>query len=372
MNTSSFHPAKWYSFVKRYWLQIIVSFLGWSLVAAIPVTSAYLSAGAPGFAAWWAIFTKIGLYYWLWGMLAPLLYRLTDVLPYQGKSMLLTLLTHLVTAFALSFILGFIVHTQAWHDWLIGERAPGYHAMSFFTYSLIVLCSLAIKFYRLSLLRQKQVTEAKIHAAQLDNQLNLARVDSLRMQMNPHFLFNALNSIAALIELDYRDRAYLAVEQLGDLLRQSISMSQNDEIPLSREIQFCKAYLSMEQIRFNDRLQVEWKLDEQAMDLLVPAFVLQPFIENTIKHAVINSTNLVTVTIQAGLESEQLVLSVKDDGHGQGINQNSTATGLSNLNERLRLRYGSGVSVESHTLSPGFDANIRIPLKILATESDKK
>lgn len=347
---------------RRYWRITIASFVGWSLLAAIPVTSSYLIAGAPGFELWWALFTKIGLYYYLWGLTAPLLYILTDSLPYRGKGLLWAIPLHLSTLAALSFSFGFIVHQNAWQDWLFGVQAPGYHAMSFFTYSLIVLCSLAIKFYRLSLFRQRQATDARIHAAQLDNQLNLARVDSLLMQMNPHFLFNALNSIGALIDAEQNDRAYEALEMLGELLRSSLSLSKEHEVSLEQEVRFGKAYLAMEQIRFADRLNVTWELENSALAIQVPAFVLQPCLENSIKHAVSRSTRTVTIKVSAHIDNCSLNVAIADNGRSVEQPSGSIGMGITNLRERLRLRYGHHAQVESGRFEQGYRTVIRIPI----------
>lgn len=355
---------------RRHWRLLLVSLVGWTLLAAIPVTAVYIGNGAPGMAVWWTIFSKIGLYYYLWGLLAPFIYQLTDRLPYRGSGVLVTIPIQLAVLVVLSFGLGFIAHQEAWHEWLLGRRAAGYHLMSFFTYALIVLCCLALKFYRLSLLRQREAAAAKVHAAQLDNKLNRARVDSLMMQMNPHFLFNALNSIAALVDSDQRDRAYQALEQLGELLRHALNLSRADDVALRQEIRFCKAYLSMEQIRFGDRLNVIWSLDEETLALQVPAFVLQPSIENAIKHAVSLSSEPVTVTVSASIVDDCLQLSVADDGQVAAASPNTGGFGIANLRERLQLRYGEITSVDSGSTDGRYRTIVSIPrAKLAATPS---
>lgn len=372
MNTSAMHSStapganaaaaspRW-----AYWQLVLLSIVGWTLLAAIPTTSAYIGTGAQDPAIWWAMFTKIGLYYYIWGLLTPLLYRLTDALPYRGKGLVLTVPTHIGVFAALSFGLGLVVHQPDWQQWLLGQRAFGYHSMSAFTYSLIVLCCLALKFYRLSLLRQREATDARVHAAELDNQLNLARVESLRMQMNPHFLFNALNSIGALIETDRRDKAYAALERLADLLRQALRLSQESDIPLAEELGFLEAYLALEKVRFGDRLSVDWQVAHDARPLHVPAFVLQPLVENAIKHAVGPSATTVTITVCASRTPNSLRLSVADDATVKpvALDTPGSGVGIANLRERLRLRYGNDVSVESaRKPGGGYETCIEIPL----------
>jgi len=368
MNASLTEPG---SVTSRYWRLALLSFIGWSLLAAIPTTSAYLGTGARGLPIWWAMFKRIGIYYYLWGLLTPFIYKLTDTLPYRGKGLLLTIPVHLLVLLVLSFVLGLASHQQAWQEWLIGARAAGYHSMSAFTYALIVLCCLSLKFYRLALLRQREASDARVQAAQLDSKLNLARVDSLRMQMNPHFLFNALNSIGALIDADKRDHAYEAVEQLGDLLRRALRLSQASEVTLEDELQFSAAYLTLEQVRFAERLRVRWETDTTANACLVPAFVLQPLIENAIKHAVSISTTTVTVTVRTVLAADNLELSVTDDGRSgasEPVNQGH-GLGIGNLRERLLLRYGDAARVESGPTATGFAATVTLPQHLLTTAS---
>ncbi len=347
--------------LKRHWRIVVLSFLGWTLLAAIPTTSAYLGMGAEGVELWWAMFRKIGLYYYMWGLAAPLLYRLTDALPYRGRGLLIAVPTHLLVLLVLTFIFGFVAHQETWREWLIGPRAIGYHSMSAFTYALIVLCCLAIKFYRLSLLRQREASNARVLAAELDSKLNLARADSLRMQMNPHLLFNALNSIGALIDSSQPDRAYHALEQLADLLRRALRLSQTTEVPLADELNFARAYLALERTRFAERLVVEWQVADEARSLRVPTFVLQPLVENAVKHGVSRSARPVTVTVIAQIADNALEVGVVDDGQTTSAAE-GPQLGIANLRERLRLRYGEEAGVESGRTGTGYASVIRIPL----------
>lgn len=358
------HRSGLTAWLQRHWRLILLSAVGWTLLAAIPTTSAYLGSGAGDPSLWWAMFRKIGIYYYLWGLLSPLLYRLTNELPMRGPGLALTVATHLVTLTVLSFALGAITHHEAWHEWLLGQRAVAYHAMSTFTYVLIVICCLAVRFYRTSLLNERLARDARLLAAQLDSKLNMARVDSLRMQMNPHFMFNALNSVGALIETSQQDAAYEAVEELGSLLRQALSLSRKSEVPLAEEIEFARAYLALEQIRFGERMAVRWQIEPETLSVPVPAFILQPLVENAIKHAVGKSRRTVTITLRAQLRGEALVLDVTDDGNGSKERVNDTGNsgvGLANLEERLRLRYGPESSCRVDRTPGNFTTELRIP-----------
>ncbi len=355
----------WWPFSKAHWRLGVIFVLAWTLLAAIPTTSAYLGSGANGLTVWWAMFRKIGLYYYLWGLVSPLIYQLTIRLPVRGWWLPGSLLMHLAVLALLSFAFGAIAHYEARELWLVGAMAPGYHAMSAFTYVLVVICCLALRFYRLSLLHQRRVQEANLLAARLDSKLNLARADSLRMQMNPHFMFNALNSIGALIETERTDRAYEAVELLGDVLRKALSLSESDEVPLREEIEFARAYLALEELRFGHRIDVVYQIEPVAAQQMVPTFILQPLVENAVKHAVAPSAQPVAITVLASIERSWLVLSVEDRGsaHARGSSsRHDGGVGLSNLTERLQLRYGSAAKGKFRATTDGFLATLTLPI----------
>lgn len=168
-----------------------------------------------------------------------------------------------------------------------------------------------------------------------------AQIRALRYQLNPHFMFNTLNSIAALIARGDAATAEHMVENLGDFLRASLSIDPQEDIPLEREIHLQSLYLAIETLRFSDRLTVEIDVPQDARPALVPSLITQPLAENVIRHAVANSTRPIALRIAARREGGRLRVIVRNsgpDGSGRGIP--GTGIGLANVGERLRTRYG--------------------------------
>ena len=140
-----------------------------------------------------------------------------------------------------------------------------------------------------------------------------AQLAALQAQLNPHFLFNALNTVAALVRTD-PTRAEVTVENLAQVLRRTLERTRRTVAPLSEEIDYLKAYLAVEKERWGDRLDVSWKLASEALAVPVPPLTLQPLVENALKHGLSERIEGGRIEVTAGLESGQLVLSVTDDG----------------------------------------------------------
>ena len=189
--------------------------------------------------------------------------------------------------------------------------------------------------------RRSQQRERR--AAELEARLTRSKLQALRMQINPHFLFNTLNAISTLIHVNPR----AADEMLGDLselLRHSLDSVEEQEIPLSRELQFVRAYIGIEQKRFGDRLRMEQDVPEALLKALVPALILQPLVENAVRHGIEPQRAPGLITVQAKQEGQQLHLVVRDNGKGlaaEGPNGSARrGIGLANTQARLRELYG--------------------------------
>jgi two-component system LytT family sensor kinase len=239
---------------------------------------------------------------------------------------------------------------------------PGFRvALDVLVYwSLLGVCQ-AITNFRSSRERERR-------AAELEASLASAKLQALRMQINPHFLFNTLNSIAALVYLNPR----AADEMLGDLsglLRRSLDSMEEQEIPLAQELEFVGAYLSIEQKRFGERLQLEQSVPDELMKALVPALILQPLVENAIRHGIEPRRGQGLVSIEAKKEDKHLHLIVRDNGRGlPGADANSSerrGIGLANTQARLKGLYGQNQGFSFGKAEPqGCRIDIHIPLHL--------
>ncbi len=217
-----------------------------------------------------------------------------------------------------------------------------------FIYGLILAVTYIVTYKR-------RLRERELATTLLSEQLALAQVRALRMQINPHFLFNAMNSISMLVRDRKQDAAVKTIAGLSDLLRYVLDDAADQEVPLRRELDFIERYLAIEQIRFQERLKVSIETAENTLDALVPNLVLQPLVENAIRHGVSRSAAATTITITASENDGALLLQVADDGPGftEGTPQReSTGLGIANTRKRLTQLYGDDHSLEFADSTP--------------------
>ena len=338
--------------------------LTWVIVAVIATTTAFIAVQGSEVSHWLQIFGSMLLYYSVWVVVSLLIYRIVDRCSGTPAKRALGAVLHLLLFVTVALSLPFLVHFEDWSLWLYGARAPGFHMLAVVVYLLNLVGALLIRFYRLSVIRGREAQEARLKSSLLENQLNLARMDALKMQINPHFLFNALNSIAALIETDRKPEAYHATELLGGLLRRALDQSSDRFLPLEQEVEFVERYIDVEKVRFGSRIRFEVDLDDGCRALEVPALILQPFAENAIKHGVGPSADDVRITLCARLCDETLVIEMADTGPGLAADQHSRdGHGLSNIRKRLALLYGAAAALElKNREAGGVMVTIRLPV----------
>ncbi|MDP9195071.1 MAG: sensor histidine kinase [Acidobacteriota bacterium] len=204
-------------------------------------------------------------------------------------------------------------------------------------YLAVLAAGFAREFFRRDQRRQQQ-------AAQLQAQLAEARLDALRMQINPHFLFNTLHAVSALVERDPGGVRRM-IARLSELLRYTIDSRATDEVPLRDELAFLRRYIEIMEVRFQGKLRVEMNIAADAQDALVPNLILQPIVENALEHGVNRSAGEGQIEIAARRDGERLVLTVRDNGPGLEA-QNASGVGLANTRARLEQLYGDRASLE--------------------------
>lgn len=227
-------------------------------------------------------------------------------------------------------------------------------------YLLLLLGSQGWHYYQRYRERERRATE-------LEGQLARAQLQALRMQLNPHFLFNTLNTIAALIH-DQPELADRTVTRLSELLRLSLDRSDTHEVPLRDELGFLQRYLEIEQARFGERLRVDFAVPEELHDAYVPALVLQPIVENAIRHGIERREESGRITIEARRQNQRLELIVTDNGPGLPVGQTTfqrEGIGLSNTRSRLHHLYGECQSVQLRQAKPeGIEVLVSLPFRM--------
>jgi len=241
--------------------------------------------------------------------------------------------------------------------WIVGDGL---------VYWSILTVSLAVEHYR-------RFRERELIAAQLETQLAQADLQALKSQLHPHFLFNALHTIGSLVRTGERDNAVKVTADLGDLLRRMLEGAAQQEVPLKQELDFIRSYLDIEQMRFRDRLEVSFCVDPQVVDAKVPHLVLQPLVENAIRHGIAPHLFAGRISVTARLHEARLELLVRDDGSGAGEGDGARpGIGLSNTRARLHRLYGDDFLLEVSNLPQGgLQSRVELPFRLAPAEWER-
>jgi len=231
------------------------------------------------------------------------------------------------------------------------------HRNGTFLYWVIVGTYIAVDY-------QTHLKNRLVRTAELERLLSEARLNVLRTQLQPHFLFNALNTISAHVESEPRT-ARLMLERLGDLLRLSLDHIEHEEIGLDQELAFVERYLQLQTMRFEDRLNVSMNLGPGVQDALVPPFILQPLVENAVQHGAAARSANGTIAVEAWRDNGRVCLAVRDNGPGLpagwSLDRNQ-GIGIANTRERLRHLYGEQNQSLEISQEPG--GGVRVDLSL--------
>ena len=196
--------------------------------------------------------------------------------------------------------------------------------------------------------RTQEVLKFELRASELQAQLMSARLSALKMQLQPHFLFNTLNAITVLVRQHRSRDAEQMLGHLGDLLRGVLEDADAQEVSLRRELQYLQLYLAIEQVRFADRLRVEISVDPATSDAVVPQLILQPIVENAVRHGIGRSSSAGRILLSASRSGDMLVIRVQDDGPGLigSSSSENRGIGLANTRARLQQLYGESAGLQ--------------------------
>jgi two-component sensor histidine kinase len=286
----------------------------------------------------------------------------------------------LVASVAVAVLSGVWNVARVWFfAWMVDEPAIWDEFNYWYFGSLSVFLSwtvlyYGIKYYELlTLEHQKLLEESALKRAeqlgrlQAESSARDAQLQMLRYQLNPHFLFNTLNAINALVKLKDNGKAQDMIQSLSQFLRHTLEQESVENVPLEQELESLMLYLDIEQTRFEDRLTLEFQIDPQARRALVPALILQPIIENSMKYAIAPSEEGGTVRVSAQILGNELQLEVSDTGPGMNTEESDQGRGigLRNTLGRLETLYQDAYSFETFEGTPsGLTIQIRFPLRL--------
>lgn len=320
---------------------------------------------------------------YIWLLLIPLIVWASRFFPFDGRVWLRNLPLHLVAAVVASLL---ALQLRFWFEggivaitgqaWSLG--APKFLNQWFFRLGISVPSGILIYWTILgvahALRYYGKYRENQLKAARLEAQLARAQLEALEMQLHPHFLFNTLNSIAVLMRRDV-DAAGRMLNRLSDLLRLTLDQAGKQLITVKEELEILEGYLQIQQIRFQDRLTVKMHVDPATLHLRVPNLILQPLVENSIRHGIAPRADAGTIEIDSLREDELLLLRVRDDGPGLvGASSPGSGIGLANTRERLQVMYGTAYRLEFEDLdSGGLQVTLAVPVdgtETLTSEAD--
>jgi two-component sensor histidine kinase len=358
---------------KLRWVPGIVIFCSWSLFAGFMALQEHYTAQVIGKPMTWAYTLRAEFTYaYVWALLTPCVLWLAKRFPVDQRNWYRMAPLHaaacvlIVTVHKSAFVLLVPAFSPQWrvHDlasWLRSVLVSLDYGV--LLYGMVLLFHYAVKYYA-------RYQEGRVRASQLETRLAQAQLTALKMQLHPHFLFNTLHSISTLVNED-PEAAEAMIARLSELLRLSLENTGAQEVPLSQELEFIERYLEIEQIRFEDRLRIHFNIDPQTLDALVPNLILQPLVENAIRHGIGHSPGG-NVELCSRIVDGKLLLQVLDDGAGVASKcLDRPGLGLSNTRARLDAIYGKEHDfVLRNASNGGAEAVIRIPFQPLARPVD--
>jgi two-component system, LytTR family, sensor kinase len=352
------HPPVW----------VLVS-AAWFGPATLAIFQALVQARLGHYPVGWKDLAWQGGDWLLCALLTPGVFWMARRFPFTRGAVLRRLPVHLVGAFLLCLLwagAGLLL------SWTLLRSTPydaGVLSWFFTTLPFGVAVYFAVLGVEHAAFYFVQSSERETQAARLSGQLAEARLAALRMQLQPHFLFNSLNAVTVIVRDRDTATATRMLEQLGEMLRRVMRSDSPPEVPLEEELDFVRRYLAIEEVRFSDRLRPRFAVDRDLRQAAVPEFLLQPLVENALRHGLARRVGATMLEVAARREGDDLVLTVTDDGPGPGETRAGEGIGFRNTRQRLQTLYGSraGLTLEPNPSGgEGSRVTVRLPYRELA------
>jgi len=350
-----------------FWIALI-----WGSVGLFDATQTVFVMRAEGMHhAWVALWVTLLLCYLPWALVTPTILRLGRRYPPVRFKPASTWMVHVLACGAINFGIA------GWNAWLEAmlnpwaKAAPDpfrllwfykfYNGMlsSVFLYGVVIVVSYVLD-------SRERLARQQTETARLNEQLSKAQLDALRRQIEPHFLFNTLNAIAGLVREKRNDDAVDMIAGLSDFLRRVIEESGKQQVPLGDEMEFLQKYLDIQKVRFAERLQVRVEVPKELFNAQVPSLILQPMVENAIKHGIAKRAQGGLIRIAAVRSNGMLTLSVYNDGPKLPADwdESRSGIGISNARTRLQSLYGEACGLSLQNREPGgVEVSVSVPCK---------
>jgi two-component sensor histidine kinase len=365
-----------------------ILFAAWTLLGTLSYVHYRLLPGAPAGNLLFGLFCWLACYY-AWLPLTPIVFRLEQNFrigwPFSTRNtaiLILCALPFCYVAFLFAFVIARTIHVLFWHrvgPVIFSWRMPASEiCLQFSIYAVTVGASAFIRHLIDVRQTERQAAQLALEKSNLEGALRLAELETLRMRLNPHFLFNCLQNVSALAGQDAKAASQM-LTRLGDLLRVALRSDYKDEIPLSEEVALTRAYIAIEQVRHGNRLSVLFDIAREAERALVPNLLLQPLVENAIRHGVggRDKAGVIWVrgVLEANYQSDDLVLTIRDNGAGLPVTDPADlrlGVGLGATKERLTRMYDRQSLELRPLLEGGTEVRIALPAHYSARTSNAR
>src|SRR5215471_13320064 len=308
-----------------------------------------------------------------WALLTPIVWHLAGRFPIERQHWWRSIVVHFIAGVTFALVeeaIFALITPRFGLPWFKPSFVATFRAvlpidlhLNLIMYWLILGAHHTFIYYRPYREREREAARLELRASELQNQLGQARLDALKMQLRPHFLFNTLNAIVVLVRQQRTREADQMLTNLSELLRQSLASDQEQEIPLREEINFLKLYLDIERVRFQDRLTVEMRFEVETLEAAVPSLLLQPLVENALRHGIAKTAAGGQVALTSRRIDSMLEIKVFNDGPAVSSKANTKiGVGLSNTRARLQELYQDRQSLRVEVVAGGgFTVTVRLP-----------
>jgi nitrate/nitrite-specific signal transduction histidine kinase len=350
----------------------LLAALFWSLLGLIFTLSMYAMSG------WVKSLLSSLSQWWSWGVMAPLIFAIDRRLHYTARQLARRVIAHLLISPVITAIYIYVfavaravLGVKPWSyiqfSKQFAQNELGWFLWSGLIYWMIVGGLQAFRYY-------DHYLSSELRLERLERRFTEARLNALRMQLDPHFLFNALNTISSHVESDPKLTRTM-IEHLGDLLRMSLESKDRQEVPLSEELEFLDHYLAIQKIRFGSKLKIEIDVAPEVRYASVPSLIIQPLVENAIRHGISRRSSGGTVAVSAERRDSRLEIRVRDNGVGLlpgWTLEASAGVGLAVTRDRIAGLYPNGDSrfAVRRREEGGTEVEISLPLHVAEEEAN--
>ena len=358
-------------------LEVGIIFAFWTFLAVLTFGNRMQDPRLSEVEVGFMVRTALGIFqeYYLWALLTPLVFWGSRRFSIERSNWAWRVLLHLAMGLVIAVAVDVCSHYLR-HHVIVGVRGrqPTFDPLfvvtrlwfldELITYFAVLAAGMARDYFLRYRARLEETTLLRAEAVRLEAELSEARLQALRMQVNPHFLFNTLHAVSSLVERDPQGVRRM-IARLSELLRYTLERSNTQEVAMRQELAFLRGYLEIQRIRFQGHLEVAETIDPEVLDALVPSLILQPIVENAVKHGVSKTEGVGRIEIVARREGELLHLVVTDNGpgfDGAGPPSFDRGVGLRNTRARLEGLYGTAQELAFRPLpGGGLAAHITLP-----------